>query len=341
MSVATDQARSRRVPGRRGAAYAVLLLAVAVPLAVFVVFGADASSVSLQGAGGPMVAFAAGVLSFASPCVLPLVPIYVTHLAGNEVMTDDGGSVAASRRRTFSHALAFVGGLSVVFIGLGAAAGLAGSTITSNQRSLEIGAGVVLMLFGAIVIPPRPRASFTTSMALLAGLAVAFLVLSELAAIRGDTVRVVLLAGALGVVWARLTGLLQLSVLARTFQPSPAMEGVGYARSFVVGGAFATGWTPCIGPVLGGVLTLAATSGEVLQGTYLLAAYSAGFAVPFLITGLAVSEVSGALKRIRPAMPAIEAATAVMLVAVGILLVGGRLTALNEWFAFAEFNQGL
>jgi len=323
----------------RATAYAVLVAAALIPVVAFIGLGLDANSVSLHGFGGPLIAFAAGVLSFASPCVLPLVPIYVTHLAGSEA-TRAGGAVP-SRSRTFSHALAFVGGLSLIFIALGAGAGLAGSAITGNQRNIEVGAGTLLMILGTLVVPPRPRASGTVAALGLVAVTVVFVVLVSIAEIRGDASRVLLLAGALALAWARLTGLVQLSFLSRTFQPNPSVVRAGYARSFVVGGAFATGWTPCVGPVLGGVLTLAATSGEVAQGTYLLAAYSAGFAVPFLITGLAVSEISGLLKKIRPAMPAIEAATALMLVGVGILLVSGRLTALNEWFGFADFNQGL
>jgi len=96
-----------------------------------------------------------------------------------------------------------------------------------------------------------------------------------------------------------------------------------------------------VGPILGGILTLAATSQDVLTGVYLLVSYSAGFSLPFLITGLAVGDVSRGLKKVNRFMPVFEVASAVMMVGLGILLISGRLTALNEYFGFADFNQGL
>lgn len=332
-----------RDPRRIG--YLLLFLGIALPIAAFVVLGVDGQSIELGGAGGPLVAFSAGVLSFLSPCVLPLVPIYITHLAGTAVQggeTGAGEAVAAPRGKTFAHAVAFVLGLTAVFVALGASAGLGGSFVLQHQRNLEQGSGLLLLALGALLVPAHTRRTPLVAGALLMGLVVAFAVLVELARLQDSTVRLVLLAAGLFVLWLRFTGLLQLNIFQRTAQFNPGVgKPVSYGRSALIGGAFATGWTPCVGPILGGILTLAATSQDVATGTYLLVAYSAGFSIPFLITGLAVSRVSQGLKRINRFMPAFEVGSAVMMVGLGILLISGRLTALNEYFGFANFNQGL
>jgi cytochrome c-type biogenesis protein len=319
--------------------YGLLALLVIVPAVAFVVVGVDASALRLDGAGGPLVAFSAGVLSFLSPCVLPLVPIYITHLAGESL---DGGVPVGNRRRTFSHAVAFVLGLTAVFVTLGASAGLAGFFVRDHQREIEQGAGTLMIFLGALLVPIGARPSWARSAGLLAALAVGVLVLDKLSNVSESPVRFTLLLAAFAVLWARASGYVQLNVFARTFQPNVgAGAGTGYARSAFVGGAFATGWTPCVGPILGGILTLAATSGGVWTGTYLLLAYSAGFSIPFLITGLAVADVSRAMKKIQTHFVVLEIGSAVMMVALGTLLLAGRLTALNEYFSFADFNQGL
>lgn len=323
----------------RRVAYAVLLMAIALPVLAFVVVGIDANQFDLQGAGGPLVAFSAGVLSFLSPCVLPLVPIYITHLAGT---SSDGGTGLAPRRVTFSHAVAFILGLSAVFVTLGASAGFAGSALTQHQRSLEQGSGLLLVALGALLVPAHARRSTAVALAMLLGLVALFVALVELAQLQDSTFRLALLAGGLMVLWLRFAGLLQLNIFQRTVQLNVGVgRPVSYSRSALVGGAFATGWTPCVGPILGGILALAATSQDVLTGVYLLMAYSAGFSIPFLITGLAVADVSRGLKKVNRILPAFEVMSAVMMVGLGILLISGRLTALNEYFGFADFNQGL
>jgi len=146
--------------------------------------------------------------------------------------------------------------------------------------------------------------------------------------------------------WARFAGYLPLTVFQRTFQFDPGQSRrVGYTRSALVGGAFALGWTPCIGPILGSILSLAASTSastsDAWTATYLLAFYSAGFSVPFLLTGLALSDANAAFKRLNPYLGYIEVASGVLLIGVGTLLLTGRLTALNDYFNFAGFNQGL
>ncbi len=336
----TTQGLFRRPLDNRFILYAAFGVLALVPVLAFVVGPLTSESFGLRGPAGPLVSFSAGVLSFVSPCVLPLVPIYIAHLSGASV---EQGRVPADRRVTFSHAVAFIAGLSFVFILLGTSVGLLGSYFfKDNQRDLEQGAGLMLVLMGVILVPARGRRSPVGSAYILLGLAAAYLFLAEAADIRGDHTRLALLGVVMGLIWLRFAGYLQLSFLSRTFEVNVGhSRQVGYGRSALVGGAFALGWTPCVGPILGGILTLAATSSHAWTGTYLLVFYSLGFAIPFLITGLAVADVTRVLRRIQRYTPIIELVSGVMLVGLGVLLVTGRLTGLNGYFSFVDFNQGL
>lgn len=333
----------RRGPGR-ALPYLALALLVAAPVAVFGVAQVDAGDFSLRGPAGPALAFSAGLLSFVSPCVLPIVPIYLTHISGASVRD---GRLSADRRATFTHAVAFIIGLSVVFIALGASAGLLGSyLLRDNQRELQQVAGVMLVFMGVLLVPLYRRRSALTSAALLVALTATFVFLVELAELRGEQARALLVGGALLLAWARFAGYLKLSFFQRSLQFDPGRaRGVGYTRSALVGGAFALGWTPCIGPILSSIFALAAStsasSADAWTGTYLLAFYSAGLSVPFLLTGLAVSDAASVFKRMNPYLGYIEVASGIVLIAVGTLLLTGRLTALNDYFTFAGFNQGL
>lgn len=329
--------------GRLGGRAALYLVFAALALAPVVAFGIgplSGDSFDLGGPGGPLLAFSAGVLSFVSPCVLPLVPIYMTHLSGASVVR---GQVVADRRLTFTHALAFVGGLSFVFIILGASVGLLGSYfVKDHQREFEQVAGVVLVLMGVVLMPAYGRRSPMRSALLLLGLTLVFLLLVELASLQGDRARLLQLAGVLGFAWLKFAGYITLPFLSRTFEVDLARNRqVGYTRSALVGGAFALGWTPCVGPILGSILTLGLSQGDALQAVYLLVAYSAGLSIPFLIAGLALGDTTRFLKRIQPYAPFIEVASGLMLIGVGVLLMTGRLSGLNQYFQFADFNQGL
>ena len=164
----------------------------------------------------------------------------------------------------------------------------------------------------------------------------------EVGGIKDDRLRLTLLAAVMVAVWLRFAGYLQLQLFARTFEVRVGTNRpVGYLRSAFVGGAFGLGWTPCVGPILGSILTLAADSGDALRGTFLLVWYALGLSIPFLIAGLAISDVNRFLKRIQPYTPVIEVLSGVMLIGVGVLLISGRLTGLNDYFSFADFNQGL
>ncbi|MFN0094578.1 MAG: cytochrome c biogenesis CcdA family protein [Dehalococcoidia bacterium] len=328
----------------RRAAYAVLALLFVGPLLVFGIGGLAGDSIGLEGPGGPLIAFSAGVLSFVSPCVLPLVPVYVTHLSGSSI---ENGRVTSDRRVTFSHALAFVAGLSFVFIALGTTAGLFGSfLLQDNQQELQRWAGYLLAIMGIIIIPSYGRQSPFRSALILLALTALYFFLAEVAQLQGDRLALIQLAVVMGFAWLRFAGYLQLSLLSRTVEVNVGQNRkVGYTRSGLLGGAWALGWTPCVGPVLANILTLAGASASEssnpLTGTYLLAAYSAGLSIPFLITGLAVSDATRVFRKIAKYTPYIEVASGVMFIAVGFLLWQDRLTGLNEFFSFAEFNQGL
>lgn len=324
----------------RNALYLLFGALALIPVAAFAVGPLSGDSFDLQGPGGPLLAFSAGVLSFVSPCVLPLVPIYITHLSGASI---EAGRVKVDRRVTFTHAIAFVGGLSIVFVLLGTSVGLLGSYFfRDNQRDLEQVAGVMLLLMGIILIPAHGARSPLRSALVLFALTAVYFALAEIADLRGDRARLLVLGGVLAVAWLRFSGYLPLPWLQRTYEvPVGRQRTVGYGRSALVGGAFALGWTPCIGPILGSILTLAATSSHALTGLYLLISYSAGFSVPFLIAGLAVGDVSRVIRRIQPYAPFIEVASGVMLLGVGVLLLYGRISGLNTYFDFAAFNGGL
>jgi cytochrome c-type biogenesis protein len=263
----------------------------------------------LTGPFGIAFAFAAGVISFLSPCVLPLVPAYIAHLTGVSASPE----AAAGRRETLTHALAFVSGFGIVFTVIGASVGLAGSLITDAMPTLEKVAGVFLIVLGL-----------------------------------------------------NLMGVVRIPWLYRTYQltppgpawalagASPSQGGVGvmtpvavrstalsYSRSLGLGGAFAVAWTPCIGPVLGAILTLAAASSTVHQGAYLLLAYSAGLAVPFLIAGYALGSVTAGLRRFHRFLPALEVGTGAIVFLVGVLVFLNEFTTLNQYFDFIPELYGV
>lgn len=337
--MATQHWMSGRI-SKRQLWYGVLAFLIVVPLVAFGIGPLTSSSFSLEGPAGPLLAFSAGVLSFVSPCVLPLVPIYITHLSGASIVK---GKITADRRVTFAHAVAFVAGLSLVFIVLGTSVGLLGSYFfRDNQRDLERFAGVVLAVMGIVLVPAYGRRSPMKSGLLLLALTAAFYAIAQVADLRGDRPALAVLGALFLLAWLKFAGYVRFSFFSRTMGVNLGQDrAVGYSRSALVGGAFALGWTPCVGPILGSILTLAATSSHALTGTYLLVAYSAGFSVPFLITGLLLSDATAVLRKITPYTGFVEVASGIMLIGLGLLLWHGRLVGLNEFFGFAEFNQGL
>jgi cytochrome c-type biogenesis protein len=222
---------------------------------------------------GVVVAFLAGLLSFLSPCVLPLVPSYVGFLTGMTLP-----EVSGRRRVALVHALLFVGGFSLVFILLGASATALGRALNYYQVWIQRIGGVLIIGFGLVCL-----------------------------------------------------GVFRIRLLSQERRLHLERKPLGYLGSVLVGMAFAAGWTPCIGPVLGGILGLAATSTDVSRGMLLLGAYSAGLALPFLLAAVALDSFLEWFQRFRRFLPWIMRITGVMLVLVGLLLVSGEFTRLAGW----------
>lgn len=230
----------------------------------------------------PIAAFLAGLLSFLSPCVLPLVPGYVSLISGTGAVALEG---APERPRVLGkvmlHSLLFVLGFSIVFVALGAAATETGHLLLRYKRLLTYVAGVVIILFGL-----------------------------------------------------HLTGLLKIKALYADKRLHQVQGGGGALGAFVVGFAFAFGWTPCIGPILAGILTIAAVQSTVMKGVLLLAVYSAGLAVPFLLTSLGIDRFLVFYGRFRQHLHKVEVASGVLLIALGGLVLTSHLSVLSSYLSF-------
>ena len=217
------------------------------------------------------VALAAGLLSFLSPCVLPLVPVYIANIAGSSVLT----ASPPSRRYIFLHTLSFVAGFSLVFVILGASMGLLGAMVPLGP--LRNIAGALLILFGLFLI------------------------------------------AATKVSWLNYE---------KHLLPNRA-RGTGYLRSLSIGAIFSLAWMPCVGPVLGGILTLALSSQTVWQGVYLLLAYSLGLGLPFIAVGLALGALSPYLRWLNRHAYLTSIVSGALLIAIGILILTGKLAYLS------------
>jgi cytochrome c-type biogenesis protein len=217
-----------------------------------------------------LVAFSAGLLSFLSPCVLPLVPVYIASLYGPEIFEP---TAKRNRLPIFLHSLSFVVGFGIVFTGLGVGVGLAGFALSAYLREIRIIAGSLLIAFGV------------------------FMLLAQ------------------KIPWLNYE---------KRLAPSQSMA-TGYLRSFLTGAIFSLAWTPCVGPILGGILTLAATSETAWHGGYLLAIYSLGLGLPFLIIGAAFDSVTPQLKRINRYSSIVYIISGILLIVVGILILTNKL----------------
>lgn len=226
---------------------------------------------------GYLGAFAAGLYSFLSPCVLPLVPGYLSLMTGMSVSDLREG---ASARRVVPSTLAFIGGFTLVFVLLGAVATSVGTYLVQHRMLLDRVSGGVVMALGLF---------------LLAGMVFRF------------------------------------PFLFQETRFHPAVGEMGVLASPVMGAAFAFGWTPCIGPVLGAVLTAAGAQGQVGRGMALLAVYSLGLGVPFLATSLALGKLTGVLGWFSRHGRLVTGVSASFLVGFGLLLFTGRLTAVSGW----------
>lgn len=227
----------------------------------------------------PIAAFLAGIVSFLSPCVLPLVPGYVSLISGT------GAAAADNKQPVFAkvmlNSLMFVMGFSIVFIMLGAAATTVGQWTAEYRRELTYLAGIVIIIFGL-----------------------------------------------------HLTGILKIKYLYADKRMHNVQGSSSAWGSFAVGFAFAFGWTPCIGPILTTILTFAASEGTVMKGVLLLALYSAGLAVPFLLTSLGIDRFLAFYTKFRRHLHTVEVISGVLLIVIGVLVLTRRLTMLSGYFSF-------
>jgi cytochrome c-type biogenesis protein len=226
-----------------------------------------------------MVAAGAGLLSFLSPCVLPLVPSYLAFIAGASLGDLRERPTRAVRWGLLGNAVGFVVGFSLVFLIMGAAVTVLGGWLIGYRGLVQKVGGVLIILFGLYLI-----------------------------------------------------GIFRVPFLMRQFRLPLQQKPAGILGSFVVGVTFGAGWTPCVGPVLGGILTLASTTQGLENGVLLLAAYAGGLAVPFLASALAVDRFLAFFSRFRPFLPVVDRVAGLLLVAVGVLLVLNYMTLLNAYF---------
>ena len=280
-------------------------------------------------------AFLAGLISFLSPCVLPLVPGYISMLSGIGVEQLRQGE--RPRSSLFASSLAFVIGFSVVFITFGASASAVGQFLVRNRSLLAPFAGAVIVLFGLHLIGWLGRIPVRGGLliggALLALAAVVWIWFG------GDeiwgfgpaqliSVSLIFLVGPMLTRWLnRDVHFRNLGGQAQQERNSGPFAGV--LSGFLLGFAFAFGWTPCIGPILAGVLAMAATSETVSRGVFLLACYSAGLAIPFLLTALGINQFLRFYQRFRRHLHAVEVGSGALLLAVGYLIFFNRLTWLS------------
>jgi cytochrome c-type biogenesis protein len=223
------------------------------------------------------VAFAAGIFSFLSPCVLPLIPSYLSFISGVslEDMRHDR-TLKRVRARVVLNSVAFIAGFSLVFISLGVSASFLGSLFFSYRNSIRIVGGLFILLVGLYLI-----------------------------------------------------GLLRIPALERYLQFNLKDKPAGYLGSVLVGITFAVAWTPCVGPILGAILALAGTSGEIGRGTLLLSTYAAGLGLPFFLSAVAINSFMQFSQSFRRYIHAVHMAGGILLVIVGLLLITDYMTMLN------------
>jgi cytochrome c-type biogenesis protein len=223
---------------------------------------------------GIFLALSAGFLSFLSPCVLPLVPSYVSFITGMSL--DD---LQHARRTALVHTLLFVSGFTLIFLALGATATVFGRLLLANQIWISRVGGALVILFGLVLL-----------------------------------------------------GVIKVGALSQERRVHLSDKPLGYLGTVVVGIAFGAGWTPCLGPILGGILTYTASSANLTQGLVLLGAYSMGLAVPFVLASVALGRFFVVFAWFRKHLRLVNAIAGVMLIVVGLLMVTGRFAMLSSFF---------
>jgi cytochrome c-type biogenesis protein len=226
--------------------------------------------VTADGSIGLAIAFSAGLLSFLSPCVLPLVPSYVSFITG--LALDD---VQHARRAAFIHTLLFVAGFTLVFLALGATATVLGQFLRTHVLWISRLGGALLIVFGLFLL-----------------------------------------------------GVLRIGAFSRERRVHLADKPLGYLGTVFVGITFGAGWTPCIGPVLGGILTYAASEASMSRGLMLLGAYSLGLALPFILASVALGKFFSVFEWIRKHLGLMNKLSGAMLVAIGVLMATNQFSLL-------------
>ncbi len=226
---------------------------------------------------GILVAFVAGLLSFLSPCVLPLVPSYVSFITGLGVEELEAGGEGV-KRVTLLHSLLFVAGFTLIFLLMGASATYIGQLLRLYQDVISRIGGVIIILFGVLLL-----------------------------------------------------GIIPIKALSREKRYQFQRKPVGYVGTVAVGVAFGAGWVPCIGPILGAILTLAATRANMAEGVGLLFVYSLGLAIPFVLSAIALTVFLAWFQKFRRYIRYVEWVAGILLIFVGLLLVSGRFTVLAGW----------
>ena len=237
-------------------------------------FGFDLIDASLVPA--MLIALTGGVLSFLSPCVLPIIPPYLAYMGGITMQDMTGG--VARRRPAIVAALFFVLGLSTVFLILGFTASAFGQLFLQNQRIFAMVAGAVIVIFGA-----------------------------------------------------HFLGLFRIPFLMREARLDAGDRGGSALGAYVLGLAFAFGWTPCIGPVLGAILSLSAQQDTLARGTLLMAAYAVGLGLPFVLAAVFMNRAMGLMNRMKRHMGLIEKVMGLLLIAVGVLMLTGSFSRMSYW----------
>ncbi|MBI1810696.1 MAG: cytochrome c biogenesis protein CcdA [Nitrospirae bacterium] len=228
-----------------------------------------------------LMAFGGGLLSFFSPCVLPVIPSYVSYITGIsfEDLTgeQDRGKI---RKLTLKNSLFFIAGFSLIFVLLGASSSFLGRILSDYQNAIGKIGGVLIVVMGLYI-----------------------------------------------------AGILKIGFLSQERRLHLQNKPAGLLGSFLVGIAFAAGWTPCIGPVLGSILLYASTANSVTSGIELLTAYALGLGIPFLITSLAISTALSYFRKINRYMRVVSVVSGLFLVVVGILLFTGTFNALSQYMS--------
>jgi len=213
-----------------------------------------------------LTAIFAGFLSFVSPCVLPLIPAYISYISGVSLQEMQAGNI--STKKIIGNSIAFVLGFSVVFIALGASATTLGKVLARNMRTFRIIAGVLIIIFGL-----------------------------------------------------HTAGFIRIKFLNYEKKMKIGSKNTSIVGAFLMGFAFAFGWTPCIGPILGAILTEASTYTTISKGILLLSFYSLGLGIPFILTAVAINKFFAAFKKIRRYFHLIEIIAGLLLIGLGLLLI--------------------